>query len=685
VTADTLDPRTIGELVALINHGNAGDAEQRASALLTGHPQAGTLWKVLSVALMRQGKDSLPALRRTTELLPRDAEAHYNLGAALHDRGQWVDALASLYNAIALEPNNADALVAAANTMKALKMAQEAIPLYLRALELQPKRVEAHNNLGNSFLELGRYRDAVQCYARALALRPVDGSILCNLSNALRLAGQLAEALRVARRAVAQNPLQGAAFATLGDVLRDAGNRGRAVSAYARAVELDPNRAQNHRSMGNMLFELRRMEAAASSYRRAAALEPRDVSTYIRLSAALRALNRPSEAEASCQAALTIDAKHVEALALLGELRADRGQFAEAEKLFLRAIAIDPHSTFAYAAIATHRKMTLEDQGWRARAEALLAAPLAPGHEVNLRFALGKYFDDTHQYDAAFAHYRHANEICARRGRQYDAAKLTHRVGEVMQSFDAAFLSRSAAWEHTIVSELPVFVVGMPRSGTSLAGQILASHPAIAGAGEVIFWDGALTAYRRAQIEGQVEGNGVPAIARAYLERLNSVSGEAARVVDKMPANFWYAGLIHTALPGARIIHMQRHPLDTCLSIYRQNFINRDPYTTDLDHMAHYYREYLRIMRHWRTVLPAKALLEVPYESLVTDPELWSRRMVEFIGLPWDPKCLDFHQTERAVITASKWQVRQRINPASVGHWKHYEKFLGPLLGLLDS
>ena len=173
-------------------------------------------------------------------------------------------------------------------------------------------------------------------------------------------------------------------------------------------------------------------------------------------------------------------------------------------------------------------------------------------------------------------------------------------------------------------------------------------------------------------------------LARDYLLRVGAQAGGALRVTDKMPANFLYAGLIHAALPRARIIHMQRHPLDTCLSIYFQNFFNVSAYTNDLDSVAHYYGQYLRVMAHWRGTLPAGALLEVPYEALVADPEGWTRRMLDFIGLPWDPRCLDFQETDRVVITASKWQVRQRITSSSVGRWRNYEQHLAPLRHLAE-
>jgi hypothetical protein len=234
---------------------------------------------------------------------------------------------------------------------------------------------------------------------------------------------------------------------------------------------------------------------------------------------------------------------------------------------------------------------------------------------------------------------------------------------------DAAFVRKDHA--HASDSQMPIFVIGMPRSGTSLTEQILASHSSIFGAGEVIFWDAAYIT------------NGshvVPGLAADYLACLKGLAGEhAMRVVDKMPANFMYAGLIHAVFPRARIIHVTRNPIDTCLSIYFQHFYGVGPYAKDLVSLAHYYGEYARLMAHWRSALPDGTLLEIPYEGLINDQELWTRRMLAFVGLPWDPRCLEFHTTDRVVITASKWQVRQKITASSTERWKNYRRFIGPL------
>jgi tetratricopeptide (TPR) repeat protein len=613
-------------------------------------------------------------------------------------------------------PGEPQGLIDAANRFRARGRPREAVPLYRRALEIDPHSAEAHNNLGNAFLELGQPQEAADCYRRALTVKAGSAEILCNLANALwqlgqqpealnateralaldphssmahnilgllrAASGQRAEAVASYRRSLALNPRYVEALNNLGNVLRDLGQRHEALPCYRRAIELDPQRADSHYNLGNTLFELRRLEEAAVSFRRAIALQPAYPQAHLGLAAVLRVQGGPSEAEASTRAALAIDANCVEALTLLAELSADRGQFAAAQQLFERALVLDPASSVAYCGIAAHRRMSHEDVAWLRGVEGLLAKPLPLGQEISLHYALGKYFDDVGRYDEAFASYRQANELSKRYGAHYHRAKLTRRIDRAIAGFDAAYLRRC----HTRAcdSQLPVFIVGMPRSGTSLTEQILASHPSVFGAGEVRFWDDAFGAMEKAGLGSESAASLIPQMARDYLGRVTAISAGAPRVTDKMPANFLYAGLIHAVFPRARIIHMQRHPLDTCLSIYFQNFFNMARYGNDLTDLAHYYGEYLRITDHWRALLPAEALLEVPYEALLEDQAGWTHRLLEFIGLPWDARCLDFHRTERVVITASRWQVRQKLTRASVGRWHHYEKHLAPLRQLVS-
>jgi len=614
----------------------------------------------------------------------------------------------------AVQANEPLALIDAANALRTHGRSRESVPFYQRALALDPHSAEAENNLGNAFLELGEPGKASECYRRALGLRPENAEILSNLANALTQLGQFQEAVRCSERAVALNPRQGTAHNILGVALAALGQRERALESYRRAVTLNPahiealnnlgnllrdlgqqqeplalfrralgldaRRADTHCNLGNALFELRRTDEAADCFRRALALQPDNVQVHLGLAAALRMQRQAGEAEASCQAALAREPRSAEALVLLGELRADHGRFAEAQELFNRAITLDPGFASGFCSIAAHRRMEAEDSAWLGAVQALLARPQALAHEINLRYALGKYFDDVGRYDEAFQNYRQANELTKRYGSSYGRAQLTQRVDRIIERFGSAFIRQSRP--HASESELPVLIIGMPRSGTSLLEQILASHPGVFGAGEVRFWKRAFAAFESATCGRDGTGD-IAVIAADYLERLTAHSGAASRVTDKMPANFMYAGLIHAVFPRAHIIHMRRHPLDTCLSIYFQNFFNMGPYANDLGNLAHYYGEYVRVTDHWRSVLPHTALLEVPYEGLITDQEAWTRRILDFIGLPWHAKCLDFHDTERVVITASRWQVRQRINSASAGRWRNYQKHVAPLQQLL--
>jgi tetratricopeptide (TPR) repeat protein len=715
-TPGNLSAAEISQLVGLISFNRLQDAEFRALELLERHPNAGMLWKSLSVALMRQNKDALQTLRRTTELLPLDAEAHGNLGAYLCDRQQWAQALISLRRSLEIQPRNEQTLIDAANATRALGQVSESILLYQQALKIDPRLEEAHNNLGNALLELGQYDDAARCYRRALELRPDDAEIHCNLAIAQRQLGLLEESVASSRRAIALDPTLSIAHNNLGLVLAALRQRVEAVASYrqalqlnpgyvealnnlaavlpelgerrepmallARAIELDPKRAQTYVNLGNRLFESRRIEDAVAHYRRALLIEPDNGLAHADLGAALRMLGQITEAEASCRAALNVDPKCVAALWLLGELRADQGQFSEAMECFQRAIAIDPGYAYAYYSVALNRKMTQKDTAWLQGVEALLTKPLPLRHEISLRYGLGKYFDDLGQYEQAFANYRQANELTKHYGNDYDRAGMSERIDRVIKIFDAASIRRYQSSGNP--SARPVLIVGMPRSGTSLTEQILASHPQVFGAGELRFWQTAFSAYEAAELRDQSGARLIPAMARGYLERLTTLSADAQRVVDKMPQNFVNAGLICGAFPNARIIHVQRHPIDTCLSIYFQYFSHLHPYANDLNNLTHFYSEYLRLMDHWRTTLPSTTLLEVPYEGLVEEQEDWSRRMLDFIGLPWDPKCLDFHQTDRTVITMSKWQVRQKIHSSSAGRWRHYERFVGPLLPLVE-
>ncbi len=376
---------------------------------------------------------------------------------------------------------------------------------------------------------------------------------------------------------------------------------------------------------------------------------------------------------------------NVVALHGMGEIALTEGRWQDAEKLFARILEMEPDNASALAAQAGVRKMTLADAPWLEAAEKLAAKEIGPPQEAALRYAIGKYLDDVADFDRAFPSFRRANEILKSAAEPYDRKARVREVQEIIQAHSREALARAV--EGASDSMRPVFVVGMPRSGTSLVEQIIASHPQARGAGELEFWP-ELMHERENQVlpDEQAREELADAYLRALEERVGSTPNDTLtsvlRIVDKAPVNADYLGIIHSVFPKARIIYMRRDPIDTCLSCYFQGFPVSLSYTLDLADLAHYYKEHRRIIAHWLKVLPPETILEVPYEALVANPEGWARKIVGFIGLEWSPQCLKFDQTRRVVATASYRQVREKIYNTSVARWRNYEKYIGPLLSL---
>jgi tetratricopeptide (TPR) repeat protein len=602
----------------------------------------------LGIVLRSLGRpdEAIGAHRRALALVPDLADAHAQLGSALRDLGRREAAVASYRRALVMEPNHADALLHMADVLLTLGRTEAAAAHYRRLLELQPGFAEVHGNLGSALRELGQPAAAAESYRRALELKPESAESHNNLGNALLDLGRFEEA----------------------------------AESYRCALERNPDSAKAHSNLGSVLKELGRIEEAAASYRRALELEPGSADILTNLATVLRLLGEAGAAEATLGRALELDPGAAAALIARADLAADRGAFDEAQSLYHEAAAQNPDSAAAWAGMVATRKMTPADAPWMAQAEVLAARRRRPRDEVALRFAMGKYCDDVGEYDRAFANFHHANELVKTYRPAHDRRQLADTFEFVRQLYDAAWIERARA--RVAIERRPILIVGMPRSGTSLAEQILSSHPAVFGAGELSFWKTASLEVGAGSVASGPSATLTEPFALQYGRLLATLAPGHAHVVDKMPANFAHLGMIHAALPDARIIHMRRDPIDTCLSIYFQNFHVAHSYANDLDDLAHYHDEYRRLMSHWDAVLPPHTLLEVPYEALVAEPELWSRRMVNFAGLPWDGSCLDFHSTRRSVRTFSKWQVRQRISTGSVQRWRRYSAHVGPLLRL---
>jgi Flp pilus assembly protein TadD len=482
------------------------------------------------------------------------------------------------------------------------------------------------------------------------------------------------------------NPRHAIALNYLGAALGSLGQYRQAESHFRHAIEIDPNYPEAHCNLGAALRATAQLENAQQALKTALRLRPDYPDALTHLGLILLALGRTTDARRSLERASRLVPNNTATLMGLTELARMDGRFKEAETILKRVLKIDQHCSSALASLASLRKQTTADGGWLQQAEQMLAGPLTPLAEVNLRFAVGKYFDDVGEFACAFANYQRGNQILKGNASQYDHDAHTRFVDDLIRVYVPGRVAAHVENPHRQAASMkPVLVVGMPRSGTSLVEQIIASHPAARGAGELQFWTAAMREHE-ATVRCDFPDEALRhELGAAYLSVLNRLRGDAACVIDKAPVNADYLGIIHAALPQARFVYMQRDPIDTCLSCYFQQFSAGMKFSMDLTDLARYYRQHQRLMSHWRAILPPQTLLNVPYAELVANPTEWIRKILDFIGLEWNERCLNFHSTRRPVATASAWQVRQKIYSSSVQRWRHYQEFIGPLLELRDS
>jgi tetratricopeptide (TPR) repeat protein len=491
-----------------------------------------------------------------------------------------------------------------------------------------------------------KYAEAAKQLEAIVALDGRNADVHVKLGAALCCVGRYADAENALRRAIELKPSLAAAYFNLGTLLRDKGEFAASETALRRAVKQDPRNAQALASLGLTLGMRARLREARECFEKALRLKPHDAGV----------------------------------LSSLGWIDGIEGRFEEAEKHHRSALETEPRHPGSLAMLAGLRRMTDADKDWLEGAERTLADGVPPLEESKLRYAMGKYFDDLGKYSKAFEQFKRANELQKLVAAPYDRAARTKFADEMVAEYTKERLAHAAKGASD--SARPAFVTGMMRSGTSLVEQIIASHPQAMGAGELNFWNETARKQQEGLPREGLDEVRTRKLGESYLKVLQQHSADALRVVDKSTFNTDHLGLIHLVLPQARIIYVQRDPVDTCLSCYFQDFANVASFTMDLADLAHYRREHTRLTSHWRQVLPQETLLVVPYAELVADPETWSRRIIEFIGLEWDPRCLQFHETRRSVLTASNWQVRQPVYSRSVGRWRNYEKFIRPLLDL---
>ena len=543
----------------------------------------------------------------------------------------------------------------------------------------------AHNDMGAEFEKMGRLEAAADCYRRAIQLAPDDPESHNNLGTALAKMGKNEEARTCFEKVLAINPRHANAMNNLGIVLAQLNQANEAVIFYKRALNIRPDHANAYQNMGNAYMKLELPDQAVEAYRKCLELVPRHYRVQYSLGNAYGMLGKLEDAIACYEAALELNPGFAEAHHGIGHILQQLGKIDDASRHFEKALVLRPDFAPAYDALSRQKKID-DDQASAESLEKLLERKNLPsGERCAAFFALGRIYEDQGDYEKSFENYRQGNEIMHE---DFDAKKHADFVTDMIETFTPEFFKKCAGWGDP--SAKPIFIIGMIRSGTTLVEQIISSHPKVFGAGELDDIKNIVRAFPQIlktnkpfpQCMALTTEPALKEGAKRYLDAITKLSNGEPYVTDKMPGNFFHAGFIQAMFPNARLIHTRRHPLDNCLSCYFNKFQTGQQFSYDLNYLGQYYRQYARLMDHWRKVLP-KPMLEVQYEELVENQEKISRKIIQFCGLDWDDRCLDFHKNDRPIRTASSWQVRQPMYSSSVDRWQPYEKQLQPLIAAL--
>ena len=568
---------------------------------------------------------------------------------------------------------------------------QEAEQAYRKAIDLQPDYAEAWFNLGVVCFQQDNLKESEKAYKRAIANRPDYIKALFNLASVQDLLGKQDEATRTFETILKINPASPEAHNTLAAVFFKKGgndNLRKAEYHFWAALKIKPDYLPAYLGLG-LLFEVgNNIESAIKCYSKILEQEPTHIEAMRHLVYALIYDDQISNAQDYISQILDKDPVDGEVYVCLGEINTRQGQFLMAEKNFNKAISINQDTPGAYWGLSRCRKYKKSDNNFIDKITDLISHSKKNKNQY-LYFALGKIYNDIGDYDQAFANYQTGNEI-RNKTIIYDADENSNFTNKIINTFTDELIHELQAGGSQ--SEIPVFVLGTPRSGTTLAEQIISSHSLVHGAGELKYITQQINQLKHYANNSKIYPEIIKALNKSdiknmsnnYLDKviLKCTGENILRITDKMPNNFLHIGFIMMLFPNARIIHCKRHPLDSCLSIYFTMFVNQHRYSFDLKNIGHWYKDYLHLMEHWNKLFGDK-ILTIEYDDTVNNLEGTAKKMIDFCGLEWDENCLDYHQAQRDVSTASLWQVRQPVYKTSLDRWKRYDKHIGPLKEIL--
>jgi tetratricopeptide (TPR) repeat protein len=607
---------------------------------------------------------------------------------ALHKAGKKDEAVEIYDRVLAQAPNFPAALLQKGILLAEMGKGSEAIPFLQRALEAEPSAVPALIWLGRLLRVAGQIDESIAISERLIKLSPKVPYGYNNLGHCAMIQQRFPDAASYFEKCVELDPGVSTFHHTLGLSYRNMGRGSDAIAELRKAIALKPDEAQVCADLADCLVREYKPEEAAMWFRKAYELSPDTIAGQMWRVKGLMEEGQVSDVIEIVTGILERDPDNARSHTILGSMYQAEGDFEKAAEHLKKAMELEP-VVKPYAAYVQCKKITEEDR-WildEIHKEVDHLTKKNPAH-ANYHYALGKAYNDLKEWEPAMREFQQANDLMLLQHASFDRPKFTKITDLLMKTFTPEFFKANRHLGNE--STRPIFIVGMIRSGTTLTEQIVCSHPDVGGVGELQYWVRAAEdlatgiSLQKADKFLTPKEETVKRWQEEYLAKLEELDPDSPYVTDKQPLNYMSLGLIHLAFPNAKFIHTRRNPVDTMISMYMTPFKNGIAFGHDKDRLVFVYRDYLRLMEHWRSVMPADRFIETDYEVLTEDPEPTTRRVIEFLGLPWDEACLRPEDNDRSVRTPSVWQVRQPVYKTSAKRWKRYEPWLGPFAELLS-
>jgi len=673
----------INSIIELYSSGHINEALDTVQTLISQHPNEALLHNICGVCYKETGQLEMAAqsFKSAVEMKSDFTDAHYNLGLTLQELNQLEAAIKSYQVTLGLQNSYFKAHNNLGIIYKELGQLDESVNSYKKALKIQPDFVEAYNNLGNTLNELDKFDEAVKAYEEALKIQPNYLEVINNLGKILNKIGQMDEAVKCYEKAIAIDPEYAEAHNNLGITFTEVGQLDESVKCYEKAIAINPEYAEAQNNLGITLTEKGHLHEAVKCYKNAITINPDYDEAYLNLGITLDKLGQSEEALNSYEMALEINPDYADAYNNIGDILRGLGQLDKAFSSYVHALAIDSENTKFHRNLALMKSYTKGDTQFIQMQSLLSANNLNQSERVALCFALAKAYADLGEKDELF---KVLNE-----GNQLRKEELSYSIEKDLNNHSLLrkiFKSSTKKSSYKSLTIRPIFIVGMPRSGTSLVEQIISSHHKVHGAGEL-----PTLSNLAAPILDSYLSNNHPLSEENFLSiregysycHLSNLDNTESFITDKMPANFENIGFILKAFPEAKIVHLKRDAMAICWSIYQRYFPAEGlgfPY--DMEDLGRFYKSYTEIMTFWHELFPNQ-IYDISYEDLTTNQEEETRKLLEYCELGWDENCLNFHKNKRAVKTASSLQVRNKMYQGSSEAWKKYADQLKPLINAL--